>query len=430
MFEFKLQIGCLAIVLYFIVAYIRGSLNRKVECSPIFDAFIAIAPWAIIFDGATAWSVNHQDIGPQWLNFYLHGLFLVSMDSLVILMFLHICKVVMGVQSRKKIHLMILPGILSVLSVIFTMKKIYYIEGKTTNYSMGLPVYICFLSLFLYLVIIAIILVIKRRSLAKDKILGISLFIILTLIILMMQILLPEILISALFPTITVIGLYMNFEDPALKRAERNFNNMICNFATLVESKDENTGGHIRRVTAYASLLANEMKNRNMYPEILTPKWILDLEKASPLHDIGKIAIPDSILQKKGPLTKEEYEIMKTHSDVGSKIVAKTFADTDDENYRAIVYDVARHHHEKWNGMGYPDKLTGKDIPVSSRITAIADVFDAVSQKRCYRDALPLDECFRIIENGRSTDFDPDMTDIFLSLRPEVEKICLDFRTV
>lgn len=144
---------------------------------------------------------------------------------------------------------------------------------------------------------------------------------------------------------------------------------------------------------------------------------------AAPMHDIGKIGTPDAILQKPGKLTDEEYKIMKNHSTNGAAIIKNTFGKHGDENFIEIAYSVAMYHHEKWNGKGYPKGLKGKEIPLAARIMAIADVFDAISQKRCYRDAMPLDQCFDIIQKGKGQDFDPLLADIFIKIRPKVEQV-------
>lgn len=138
---------------------------------------------------------------------------------------------------------------------------------------------------------------------------------------------------------------------------------------------------------------------------------------------MGKIAIPDAILQKPGKLTDKEYEIMKTHSQKGAEIIEETFKTMGNDEYGKIAYQVARYHHEKWNGKGYPDGLTHEEIPLCARIMAVADVFDAVSAKRCYRDALPLDTCFGIIEEGSGEDFDPLVAEVFLGMKEEVAEI-------
>lgn len=159
------------------------------------------------------------------------------------------------------------------------------------------------------------------------------------------------------------------------------------------------------------------------YRRHLSKDYITNVKNAAPLHDIGKIATPDSILQKPGKLTDEEYAIMKKHAADGAEIIRHTFCDIDNDEFRRIAFEVARYHHEKYNGKGYPVGLSGENIPLHARIMAIADVFDAVSQKRCYRDAMPVEKCFDIIKNGSGTDFDPRLVEIFLDSRDEVEQL-------
>ena len=199
--------------------------------------------------------------------------------------------------------------------------------------------------------------------------------------------------------------------------------NMIYGFATLVENRDENTGGHIRRTSIYAALLAEKLREKGLYCDIINDEFIKSLSLVAPLHDIGKISIPDNILCKPGKLTDEEFEIMKSHSAKGAEIIKETFSGISDDNYRSMAYDVARYHHEKWNGRGYPEGLSGEDIPLVARIMTVADVFDAVSEKRCYRDAMPIEQCFNIISEGVGRDFDPVVAQTFLELRDEVTHI-------
>lgn len=195
---------------------------------------------------------------------------------------------------------------------------------------------------------------------------------------------------------------------------------MTCGFATLVENRDENTGGHIKRTSIYTELLARELQRTGKYSDIITDEFIEELAMVAPLHDIGKISIPDSILCKPGKLTNEEFDIMKSHSAKGGDILNKIFSVSADENYKQMAYEVARFHHEKWNGRGYPEGLSENDIPLSARIMAVADVFDAVSEKRCYRDAMPIEECFRIISEGSGRDFDPVLAEAFLNIRETI----------
>ena len=206
-------------------------------------------------------------------------------------------------------------------------------------------------------------------------------------------------------------------------KLSRYHEEMVMGFATLVENKDGSTGGHIKRTTMYVKLLAEELKHRGYYEEELTPDYIKNLCMAAPMHDVGKISVPDVILQKPGRLTAEEYERMKQHAESGGKIVQETFGHLGNEQYARTAYEVARHHHEKWNGKGYPDGLKRKEIPLCARIMAVADVFDAVSEKRCYREAMPLDKCFGIIQEGSGQDFDPVLVEVFLDIRDKVELI-------
>jgi len=223
--------------------------------------------------------------------------------------------------------------------------------------------------------------------------------------------------------TLMVIGTYLNQEDPALNEIARYHSEMVMSFATLVENKDGSTGGHIKRTTAYVKLLAEELRTRGCYKDVLTKDYIQNLSQAAPMHDIGKIAVPDVVLQKPGRLTAEEFEIIKKHTTDGGRIIEETFGNLGDEEYTGIAYQVARYHHEKWNGKGYPEGLKQAEIPLCARIMAVADVFDAVSEKRCYREAMPLERCFDIIREGRGQDFDPVIADVFLEIRDKVEQI-------
>ena len=219
-----------------------------------------------------------------------------------------------------------------------------------------------------------------------------------------------------------LVGAYVNLENPAMKELSRYHDEMVMGFATLIENRDSNTGGHVKRTTQYVKLLAEEVKRRGFYAETLTKDYLANLLKAAPMHDVGKIAVPDAILQKPGRLTPEEFEQMKLHAAKDGEIIQQSFGRMGNAQYLEIASQIARYHHEKWNGKGYPDGLQRKEIPLCARIMAIADVFDAVSEDRCYRPALPLDECFEIIQEGSGQDFDPILAEVFLELRPEVQR--------
>lgn len=200
-------------------------------------------------------------------------------------------------------------------------------------------------------------------------------------------------------------------------------NNTVIGMATLIESRDGESGEHIQKTSAYVELLAHVAKDAGYHPEILNDEYIELLVKAAPMHDIGKISIPERILKKPGRLTEEEFEIMKTHAAKGGELVREVLSGEGGEAYIKIAADVAAYHHEKWNGAGYPKGLQGEGIPLAARIMAVADVFDALVSRRCYKDALPLGQAFDIIEADAGSHFDPTLAKLFLQHKTEVERI-------
>ncbi len=199
-------------------------------------------------------------------------------------------------------------------------------------------------------------------------------------------------------------------------------NNTIIGMANLIESRDGDTGEHVKRTSFYVDILSRAAKDKGLFPETLTDSYIELLIKAAPLHDIGKIAVPDSILQKPGKLTKEEFERIKSHTTEGGRIIREVMGNIEEKEYVNIAEKVASCHHEKWDGSGYPYGMKGEDIPLEARIMAIADVFDALVSKRCYKEAMSIDEAFQIIKESEGSHFDPVLAKIFLSLRPQIEE--------
>ena len=186
--------------------------------------------------------------------------------------------------------------------------------------------------------------------------------------------------------------------------------------AHLAETRDSETGDHIQRTQSYVRLLATRLADHPRFSGKVSNKYIDILTHSAPLHDIGKVGIPDSILLKPGRLTPEEWEIMKTHTTLGCDAI--TLAERDihaSVEFLTQAKEITRWHHERWDGRGYPDKLAGEAIPLSARIMAIADVFDALISKRVYKGAISFDETRRIIEEERGRQFDPDITDVFLA---------------
>lgn len=423
----KLQIGCLVLVLYLELIYIWQTTgkNAKVSCNPIFDALMMIIPWLIVFDGVTAWTVNHLEIVPVSLNLVLHAVFFILLSLFMFVMFLHTLSFIKGFPQKLIFRFLIfLPFIISVILILVFLPELEFIIGKKVNYSMGISVVVCYLVILLYFILIFVFTIRRIKYLEVRKRINVMSFLFISLLILISQIIFPEILISSLVPAFSLIALYINIEDPVLRRMKNYNSEIVTSFATLVESRDSSTGSHVKRTKSYVKILLDEIKTNSLYSSIMTKDFEDKMMNAAPMHDIGKISIPDTILQKPGKLTDEEYSVMKKHSVLGGEIIQEIFKDMDDKEFLNIAYDVTRYHHEKWNGNGYPEGLVGKEIPFSARIMAIADVFDAISAKRCYRDAMPLDKCFAIIKEGKGVDFDPVLTDLFLNAKEKVEKVC------
>lgn len=186
--------------------------------------------------------------------------------------------------------------------------------------------------------------------------------------------------------------------------------------AHLAEIRDPETGNHILRTQGYVRELATLLQDHARFRGLLTPSYIAMLTRSAPLHDIGKVGIPDTILQKPGKLTPAEWTTMQTHARLGFDAIELAEHDADQPvAFLGLAKEIARWHHERWDGSGYPDHLAGDMIPVAARIMALADVFDALISPRVYKQAMPLDQVKTVIAQGRGTHFDPDMADTFLA---------------
>ncbi|WP_394213417.1 two-component system response regulator [Enterovibrio calviensis] len=194
--------------------------------------------------------------------------------------------------------------------------------------------------------------------------------------------------------------------------------------ASLAETRDQETGNHIVRTQYYVKILADQLYLRGKYPELVTAEYITMVFKTAPLHDIGKVGIPDAILLKPGKLTAEEFEIMKTHAKLGYDAIVKAEKEVDAHYpFLSAAKEISYGHHEKWDGSGYPQGLIGEDIPLSARLMAVADVFDALVSKRVYKSAMSHDEAFEIIREGKGTHFDPMLVDLMFDMKNDFIKI-------
>ncbi len=425
----KMQIMCLLILAYIGIVFIKEGKNLKTKtqksnCNPIFDLLFLMAESAVFFDGLTACTVNFTGQIPRTVNLLAHLGMLVSYEIFAALLFWYWVSVTVGIPKRKWAKAAYLfPSMISVCLTALFLPELRFIEGKYTCYSMGISAYICYGSIAVYCGLIIALMMTKHRYISQNKRVSLAVTLVFIVIVVSLQIMFPESLVSCIALMMVIISIYLNMENPAIRNLEYYHHEMVMGFATLVENKDDNTGGHIRRTSAYAVLIAENLRKNSKYKNLITKDYIDNLAQSAPMHDVGKIGIPDAILQKSGKLTAEEFDTMKKHPMIGGKIIKDTFGHLFNGEYENMAFQVARYHHEKWNGKGYPEGLKGPDIPLCARIMSVADVFDAVSAKRCYKDALSPAECYQIVLNGRCTDFDPDIVDAFLMDKDKIEEI-------
>lgn len=199
---------------------------------------------------------------------------------------------------------------------------------------------------------------------------------------------------------------------------------LVVSLANMVEARDGTTGLHIKHTSAYVELIAKALQKKPKYRDIITYSYVTVLKEAAPLHDIGKISIEDAILRKKGALTEEELKIIQSHPALGAQIIDTVLSEAEHSEYLVTAREMAYCHHEKWDGSGYPQGLKGEEIPLSARIMAIADVYDALRSERSYKAAYTKEEAKSIILKQAGTQFDPELVVAFLECLDKIEAVC------
>ena len=189
---------------------------------------------------------------------------------------------------------------------------------------------------------------------------------------------------------------------------------IITGMASLIESRDAETGDHVSRTSSLVKAIAENARKDGVYADKLDDRFISELCALAPMHDVGKIAVPDEILKKPDKLTAEEFDQMKLHASAGGTVIRQILSGITDEEYLKFASDIATYHHERWDGAGYPEGLSGEDIPLAARIMAIADVFDALVSERCYKKPIPAKEAYEIIRREAGSHFDPALANVFL----------------
>ena len=233
--------------------------------------------------------------------------------------------------------------------------------------------------------------------------------------------------VESLYQSVTEMsGETVQFISEAQEKADtidRMQDNLIMVMADLVESRDKHTGDHIRKTAAYTRAILDQMRREGVYADTLTDEYCANVVKSAPLHDIGKIEVSDTILNKTTRLTDEEFVTMQSHTIYGKRILEEAVGAMSEPGYLDEAQRLAAYHHEKWNGRGYPYGLVGEDIPLSARIMAVADVFDALVSKRSYKEGMPIEKALGIIEEEAGGHFDPEVANAFLHAEIEVRRI-------
>lgn len=200
-------------------------------------------------------------------------------------------------------------------------------------------------------------------------------------------------------------------------------NKMILGMANMIENRDNSTGGHIKRTSKCIEILVEELKRNDGANDatVYSDAFCNAIIKAAPMHDIGKISVPDSILKKPGRFTPDEFLQMQGHAAKGAELLTTIIENVEDEYFVRIAKNMAHYHHERWNGTGYPEQLKGEEIPLEARIMALADVYDALVSKRCYKEEMSFEDAATIIREGKGTQFDPELVDVFENCREKLE---------
>ena len=195
---------------------------------------------------------------------------------------------------------------------------------------------------------------------------------------------------------------------------------LVLSLADMVENRDSNTGGHVKRTSDIIRILAEDIRWQQYFP--ISGRMAENIVRAAPMHDLGKVSIDSGILNKPGRLTPEEYSAMKAHSTISGQMVHILLDGVEEEDFVQTAYHVARYHHERWDGGGYPEGLVGEMIPLEARIMAVADVYDALVSKRVYKEPMSYEKAAQIMEEGMGTQFDPNMLLVFQNCREKLER--------
>ena len=217
-------------------------------------------------------------------------------------------------------------------------------------------------------------------------------------------------------------------DDRELRKYHNNNKNAkmatMLALAKLAEFRDDDTGRHLERIREYTKIIAEEMAKKPNYIGYITKEYIEDIYHSCILHDIGKVGIPDAILLKPGRLTPDEFELIKTHTTLGGDVITAVEAEIEGRTFLTLAKEIAYYHHERWDGAGYPKGLSGENIPLSARIVALPDVYDALTSERIYKKIISHEKARETIIREKGKHFDPEVVDSFLAREDDFKMIC------
>lgn len=298
----KTQIMAIMVLAYVEFVFVREEraldrLTKKSGFNPLFDYSLNVANLAVLFDGITACTVNLPAFVPRKLNLFLHYSMFACYETYMALLFWYWISVTLGLPRRrwKRICAFLFNGCI-LLATALWMPGLKFVPGQVSSYSAGRAVDMCFFSILLHLTLTIVLLAVKQRELPTQKKMSLFATVFFIAVILGLQIAFPQMHISSIAVVMIVLAIYLNMENPTIRGLEHYQNEMVMGFATMVENKDDSTGGHIRRSSAYVKLIAQNLKKNKKYRPILTHDYINHLEQSAPMHDIGKIGMPDAIL--------------------------------------------------------------------------------------------------------------------------------------
>ena len=333
-------------LIYLTYCYIHNHSKKDKKRTRAYFLLLITAFVNLGLDIATVYTVNHLETVNSTLNMILHLLFIISIPTMMMFLFQYIMELC-GLKMNKVV--LYLPYIVGICIATATITKLEYRIGNYTNYSMGYPAYALYGVGYAYFIFSIAVFVKRKRFITKRNQQILLIANILVFITLIIQTIFPEVLITCFIPTFMLLVLYQSMENGIDESKDKQQKAMIHALADIVESRDNNTGGHIKRTSKYVELLAQELRKTKPYDNVLSQDYIDALILAAPMHDIGKVAIPDKILQKPDKLTNEEYEIMKTHTTEGARLIEQSLK-IESDFCKKMIYEVVHYHHEKWNG--------------------------------------------------------------------------------